>query len=199
MTGNLRPVVKASGDRLFPGASGCRGHAGSVDTSHGGQMGQQEHTRSTSPATPGEAPTSGSLPRLPWLVNKTPPERLCNDINNSSYSLPDEKKLRMDGTGKGPVSLQACSNQNENKHLPTAQNGTLSERRRHHHSPVPGAAGFRPRALLQVHLSPLRLFPHENPGHVQLCRELPCYVMKNTHPPSWGAALQPLAPRNNIW
>lgn len=66
--------------------------------------------------------------RLPWRVNKTLPERLCNDINNSSYSLPDEKKLRMDRTGKRPVSLQACSNQNENKLLLIAQSGMLSSR-----------------------------------------------------------------------
>lgn len=154
MKRNLRPVVKAIGDKLFTGTSGCCGDAGSADISHGGQTGWREHTRSTPPATLGEAPTSGLPLRLPWLVNKTPPERLCNDINNLSYSLPDEKKLRMDRTGKRPVSLQACSNQNENKHLLTVQNGMLSSRAQ---AAPPLAAGSRPRALLQAHLSPLRL------------------------------------------
>lgn len=81
-------------------------------------------------------------------------ERLCNDTNNLSYSLPNEKKLRMDRTGKQPVSLRACSNQNKNKHLLTAQNGVLS-------GPVQAAPGLSPR-LLQV--SSPAFLPTRRPG-----------------------------------
>lgn len=79
-----------------------------------------------SPGQPGKSSHIWLASRLPWLVNKTPPECLCNTINNLSYSLPDEKKLRMDRTGKRPASLHACPNQNENKYLLTVQNGMLS-------------------------------------------------------------------------
>lgn len=103
----------------------CGRQSGGADGAGGRRW---EHARSTPPATPGRSSHIWLAPRLPWLVNKTPPERLCNNINNSSYSLPEEKKLKMDRTGKCPVSLQACSNQNENKHLLTVQNGVLSGR-----------------------------------------------------------------------
>lgn len=87
-------------------------------------------------------PSQEQLPHLAraevtMAGQQTPPERLCNDRNNSSYSLAHEKKLRMDIAGKHPVSLQACPKQNENKHLLTVQNGMLSCRHRQHHCWLP--------------------------------------------------------------
>lgn len=123
-TGNFMPLVKASSDKLFPGTSGCCGDAGGAAGMRGWQWEQAQH----SPGHPRRGSCVCLAWRFPWLDNKTPPQRLCNNINNSSYSLLNEKKLRMDRTGKRPVFLQACPNQNENKHLLTVQNGTLSSR-----------------------------------------------------------------------
>lgn len=129
LSANLRLAAKASSERLFQG-SGDATEMGLcfLDVSQEWQMGCRAqvgaHVQRT-PATPGAAATSGSHRGYHgWATNTA--ERLCNDRNNSSYSLPHEKKLRMDRAGKHPVSLQACPKQNENKHLLTVQNGMLS-------------------------------------------------------------------------
>lgn len=98
---------------------------GSGDVGQEGQMGRRAHGGNTCSAPPEQLPHLART-EVTMAGQQTLPERLCNDRNNSSYSLPDEKKLRMDRTGKCPVSLQACPNQNENKHLLTVQNGMLS-------------------------------------------------------------------------
>lgn len=138
----------------------------------GAQHSWQEHTCSA-PWPPWEQLPHLARTEVTMAGQQTPPERLCNDRNNSSYSLPDEKKLRMDRTGKCPVSLQAYPNQNENKHLLTVQNVVL---------PSTGGttAGSWSGALLQVPLSPLRLCPQENLGYIQLLRVELCYLMRIT-------------------
>lgn len=130
LSANLRLVAKGSGESLFQGprdATEMRlffvGHwSGGAD---GAQGAQWEHT-SSAPRPPWEQLPHLARTEVTMAGQQTPPERLCNDRNNSSYSLPDEKKLRMDRTGKRPVSLQACPKQNENKHLLTVQTGMLS-------------------------------------------------------------------------
>lgn len=99
---------------------GCR--SGGTEGERGSRW---EHTCSA-PWPPREQLPHLARTEVTMAGQQTLPERLCNDRNNSSYSLPNEKKLRMDRTGKCPVSLQACPNQNENKHLLTVQNGMLS-------------------------------------------------------------------------
>lgn len=129
------------------------------------------------PGHPGRSSHIWLTPRLPWLVNKTPPKCLCKNINNLSYSLPNEKKLRTDRTGKCPVFLQACPNWNENNHLLTGQNGTLSGLAQAA-PPLaqPQSHCLQTRGSLQVHLSLLRLCPCENLGHVQPHMQVLCDV-----------------------
>lgn len=98
---------------------------GSGDVSQEGKMGHRIRGGNTHECTPAQLPHLAHT-EVTMAGQQTAPECLCNDRNNSSYSLLDEKKLRMDRTGKRPVSLQACPNQNENKHLLTVQNGMLS-------------------------------------------------------------------------
>lgn len=126
---NLRPVAKGSGERLFQGPRDAT-EMGSLfwDIGQEGQMGHRARSGNTcgAPRPPQEQLPHLACTEVTMAGQQTPPERLCNDRNNSGYSLPDEKKLRIDRTGKRPVSLQACPNQNENKHLLTVQHGMLS-------------------------------------------------------------------------
>lgn len=64
-----------------------------------------EHMCST-PWPPREQLPHLSRTKVTMAGQQTLPESSCNDRNNSSYSLPNEKKLRMDRTGKHPVPLK---------------------------------------------------------------------------------------------
>lgn len=158
----------------------------SGDMGQEGQMGLAVGTHvQRTPATPEQLPHLART-EVTMAGQQTASERLCNDRNNSSYSLPNEKKLKMDRTGKCPASLQACPNQNENKHLLTVQNGMLSCRAQAAPPLAPNPGLFCRSLCLPWGCA------HRKTGATSSCSGRSCATWWGSRTLSWGSVIQPL-------
>jgi len=106
----------------------------------------------------------------------------------------------MDRTGKRPVSLQACSTQNENKHLLTVQNGMLAGRAQAA-PPLaqPQSRWLQSRGSSEGSFISAEVVPTGRPGPCRAAQGAAVLRDEDRHTPSRRAAVQPLAPRNNTW